>query len=85
MDSTAQMALASHPASIVTACGTARMARTSSTVVSPLPALVDSNLFISAVLTGPRVLDLEDELGKAQGEGCVKVGRVMGGGQAILG
>ena len=78
MDSTAQTALASRPASIATAYGTARMALMSSTAVSPLPALVDSDLFISAV-PGPRVLDLEDESGKAQGEGCAKVGRVMGG------
>lgn len=77
MDSTAQTALASHRASTVTACGTARMALTSSTVVSPLPALVDPNLLLSAV-AGPRMLDLENESGKAQGEGCVKVGRVMG-------
>lgn len=70
-DSTAQTALASHRASIVTACGTAQMAPMSSTVVSPLPALVDSNLLISAV-PGTRVLDLQDELGKAQREGCVK-------------
>lgn len=77
MDSTAQTALAFRRASTVTACGTARMAPTSSTVVSPLPSLVDPNLLLSAV-AGPRMPDVENESGKAQGEGCVKVGRVMG-------
>lgn len=38
MDSAARMAPASHPASTVTVCGIAPMARMNSTAVSPLPA-----------------------------------------------
>lgn len=57
MDSTARMARASHPASTVMVCETAPTARTSSTAVSPSLAL----------LVDPRVLDLEDELGKETG------------------